>query len=106
MDRFMSMLTNAYLNSLQILNIYNLKYLRAYSKAITEERNGEIGDATVVIHAGNKETPFQNTVELTYNRWLNNVDHELEGELKSERFTSILSSYVHSLLECAQFLKK
>lgn len=106
MDRFMSILTNAYLNSLQILNIYNLTYLRAYSKAITEERNGEIGDATVVIHAGNKETTFQNSVELTYNRWLNNVDHELEGELKSERFTSILSSYVHSLLELRSVFEK
>jgi polyhydroxyalkanoate synthase len=102
----MSILINPYLNGFRLLNTYNLIYLRAFEKAIAEERKDVIGEATTVMDAGNKGTLFPNKVESTYNRWLNNVDHELEVELKSEHFNSLLSRYVQSLLELRSFFRK
>src|SRR5215218_1889978 len=106
MNQFMSILINAYLNGLRLSNTYNLIYLRAFEKAIAEERKDVIGEAATVMGTGNKGTLFPNKAESTYNRWLNNVDHELEGELKSEHFTSLLSRYVQSLLELRSFFRK
>jgi polyhydroxyalkanoate synthase subunit PhaC len=95
---------NAYLNGLRLSNIYNLIYLRAFEKAVAEERKDE--EATTVIHSGNKGTPFPDKLESIYNRWLENVDNELEGELKSEHFTSLLSRYVQSLIELRSSFRK
>ena len=80
MYQFMSILMNAYLDGLQLSNIYNLTYLRAFEKALAEERKDVIGEATTtVMSAGNKGTLFSNKLESIYNRWLNNVDKELEA---------------------------
>jgi polyhydroxyalkanoate synthase subunit PhaC len=107
MYQFMSILMNAYLDVLQLSNIYNLTYLRAFEKALAEGRKDVIGEATTtVMSAGNKGTLLPNKLESTYNRWLNNVDIELEAELKSEHFTSLLSRYTQSLLELRSFFRK
>ncbi|MDQ3968984.1 MAG: alpha/beta fold hydrolase [Thermoproteota archaeon] len=102
----MSILMNAYLDGLQLSNIYNLSYLRAFEKAVAEEREDVHGEETTVMNTGNRGTFFPNKLESTYNRWLNNVDIELEGELKSEHFTSLLSRYTQSLLELRSFFRK
>jgi polyhydroxyalkanoate synthase len=103
----MSILMNAYLDVLQLSNIYNLTYLRAFEKALAEGRKDVIGEATTtVMSAGNKGTLLPNKLESTYNRWLKNVDIELEAELKSEHFTSLLSRYTQSLLELRSFFRK
>ena len=107
MYQFMSILMNAYLDALQLSNIYNLTYLRSFEKAVAEGRKDVIGEATTtVMSAGNKGTLLPNKLESTYNRWLNNVDIELEAELKSEHFASLLSRYTQSLLELRSFFRK
>ncbi len=107
MYQFMSILMNAYSDGLQLSNIYNLIYLRAFEKAIAEEMKDVLGEGTTtVMSAGNKGTLLPKNLESTYNRWLNNVDIELEGELKSEHFTSLLSRYTQSLLELRSFFRK
>ena len=107
MYQFMSILMNAYLDALQLSNIYNLTYLRAFEKALAEGRKDVIGEATTtVMSVGNKGTLLPNKLESTYNRWLNNLDIELEAELKSEHFTSLLSRYTQSLLELRSFFRK
>ena len=107
MYQFMSILMNAYLDALQLSNIYNLTYLRAFEKAVAEGRKDVIGEATTtVMSAGNKGTLLPNKLESTYNTWLNNLDIELEAELKSEHFTSLLSRYTQSLLELRSFFRK
>jgi len=98
---------NAYLDGLQLSNIYNLIYLRAFEKAVAEETKDVLGEeTTAVMSTGNKGIFFSNKLESTYNRWLNNVDKELERELKSEHFASLLSSYTQLLLELRSFFRK
>src|SRR5215211_3328545 len=106
MNQFMSILMNTYLDGLRLWNIYNLTYLRAFEKAVAEERNDVIGEATTETTAGSRGILSPNKLESTYNRWLINVDKELEGELKSEYFISVLSRYTQSLLELRSFFKK
>ncbi|WP_228369142.1 alpha/beta fold hydrolase [Candidatus Nitrososphaera gargensis] len=55
---------------------------------------------------GGKGTISYNTVESIYNKWLKNVDEELEAELKSEHFTSLLSRYTRLLLEQRSIFRK
>jgi polyhydroxyalkanoate synthase len=97
---------NAYLNGLRLSNIYNLIYLRAFEKAVAEEGKDEEAATTTVMHSVNKGTPFPDKLKSIYNRWLENVDNELEGELKSEHFTSLLSRYVQSLIELRSSFRK
>src|SRR5919198_6243301 len=105
MNQFMLTPINAYLNGLRLSNIYNLIYLRAFEKAVAEEGKDE-ETTTTVMHSGNKGTPFPDKLESIYDRWLENVDNELEGELKSEHFTSLLSRYVQSLIELRSSFRK
>lgn len=106
MYHFMSILMNAYLDGLQLSNIYNLIYLRAFEKAVAEERKDVLREENTVMSTNNKGTLFLNKLESIYNRWLNNVYKELKGELKSEHFTSLLSSYTQLLLELRSFFRK
>lgn len=106
MNQFMSILMKAYLDGLRLSNIYNLIYLQAFEKAVAEERKDVIGEATNATSAGNRGILSPNNIESTYNRWLKNVDKELEGELKSEYFISVLSRYTQSLLELRSFFEK
>jgi polyhydroxyalkanoate synthase len=71
----------AYLNSLQLINSYSSIYLRAFEGAIKEKDS-----------RGIKPT-------LLYEAWIKLVDKELQKELKSEYFLSLLSDYTNSLIE-------
>ena len=106
MNQFMSILMKAYLDGLRLSNIYNLIYLQAFEKAVAEERKDVIGESTNATSAGNRGILSPNNIESTYNRWLKNVDKELEGELKSEYFISVFSRYTQSLLELRSFFEK
>jgi polyhydroxyalkanoate synthase len=96
MNQYLSVSSDAYLHGLQLANAYNTIYMRAFKNAFDQEREVVI-DATM--GGGGKGTTSYNTMERMYDRWLKNVDEQLEIELKSERFTSLLSRYTQSLLE-------
>jgi polyhydroxyalkanoate synthase len=84
--------------------MYYLTYLRTFEKAVKEEREDVI-EATM--GGGGKGTiSSSNRLELIYNRWLKNTDEQLEVELKSEHFVSLLSRYVQSLIELRSAFKK
>ena len=95
MSQLASTFIDAYLNGLRLANICNTIYLRAFEKAVEEEREDAI-EATM--GGGAKGTISPNMLESTYNKWLKNVDEGLEVELKSEHFTSLLSRYTQLLL--------
>jgi polyhydroxyalkanoate synthase len=97
---------NAYLYGYRLLNIYNLIYLKAFERAVVEERKGGSGEATTDMSARNRGSLSTNNIESKYDRWLKNVDKELEGELKSEHFISVLSGYTQSLLKLRSFYEK
>lgn len=103
MNQLTSTFLDACLYGLKLSNIYNSVYLRAFQKAVTEERKGVIEAA---MGGGGKGTISYNTVESIYNKWLKNVDEELEAELKSEHFTSLLSRYTRLLLEQRSIFRK
>ncbi|HEU4447845.1 MAG TPA: alpha/beta fold hydrolase [Nitrososphaeraceae archaeon] len=102
MNQSTSTFFDAYLDGLRLANTYNSIYLRAFEKAVEEEREDVI-EATM--GGGDKGTISSNRLESLYNRWLKKTDEQLEGELKSEYFTSLLSKYTQSLLELRSFFK-
>ena len=77
--RLISTFTEAYLNSLHLVNSYNSIYLRAFEEAIKEK--GTRGGSTL------------------YETWIKLTGKELQKELKSEHFLSLLSDYTNSLIE-------
>lgn len=103
MSQFILTLVDVYLNGLRLANTYNSIYLRAFEKAVEEDREDVI-EATM--GGGGKGTLGPNWLESIYNRWLKNADEQLEVELKSEHFTSLLSRYTQSLLEQRSFFRK
>lgn len=69
--------------------IYNSIYLRAFQQAIKEitmEKNRTISDL--------------------YDRWLNLIDKEVNRELKSESFVSLLSRFINSSLDLRSALRR
>lgn len=103
MNQYISTSIDAYLHGLRLLNKYNSIYLRAFQKAVEEERE-EVVEATM--GGGGKGTLLHNTMESIYNKWLKNTDDELEAELKSEQFASLLSRYTQLLLELRTAFRK
>ena len=99
MNHLIPILMNAYFYGLRLSNIYNLIYLEAFRKALAEGREHGGGEMTSAVNAGNMRSLSQNNWKSTYDSWLKNVDKDLEAELKSEHFISLLSSYTQSLLE-------
>jgi polyhydroxyalkanoate synthase subunit PhaC len=96
---------DTYLYGLRLANVYNSIYLQAFQKAVREERE-DVTEATMGREGGGKGTISYNMIESIYSRWLKNVDEELEPELKSEHFTSLLSRYTQLLLEQRSFFRK
>ncbi len=88
---------DACLHGLRLANAYNLIYLRAFQKAVEEEREAAINGATVA--GGGGSMPGTGWLDSIYGRWLNIADEELDAELKSTHFISILSRYMQLLLE-------
>ncbi len=103
MSQYMSTYFDAYLHGLRLANTYNSIYLRAFQKAVEEERE-EVIDATM--GGGGKGTLGANWLESIYHRWLKNADEELDAELKSAHFISLLSRYTQLLLEQRSFFRK
>jgi polyhydroxyalkanoate synthase subunit PhaC len=103
MSQYTLTLFDAYLNGLRLANIYNSIYLRAFEKAVEEEMEDVI-EATM--GGGGKGTLGLNWLESIYNRWLKNADEQLEVELKSEHFASLLLRYTQSLLKQRSFFRK
>ena len=99
MIHLIPILMNAYFYGLRLSNIYNLIYLEAFRKALAEGREHGGGEMTSAVNAGTMRSHSQNNWKSTYDSWLKNVDKDLEAELKSEHFISLLSSYTQSLLE-------
>jgi polyhydroxyalkanoate synthase len=103
MNKSASTLFDTYLNGLRLANMYNSIYLRAFQKAVEEERE-DVVEATM--GGGGKGTISPNMLESIYNKWLKNADEQLEVELKSEQFTSLLSRYTQLLLEQRSLFRK
>src|SRR5919106_2980440 len=80
-------LAEAYINSLQLMNTYGSIYLRAFEEMVQEKDN--------VFGKNIKGDSFT----ALYETWMNLTDKELQKELKSEQFLSLLSKYVDSLVE-------
>ncbi len=95
---------DAYLHGLRLANVYYSVYLRAFEKAAAEEREDVI-EAMAGAGRG-KGTVSYNVAQSIYNKWLKNVDKELEAELKSEHFTSLLSRYTQLLLDQRSIFRK
>jgi polyhydroxyalkanoate synthase len=104
LNQSVSTFLDIYLYGLRLANVYNSIYLQAFQKAVTEERE-DVTEATMG-GEGSKGTISYNMIESIYSRWLKNVDEELEAELKSEHFTSLLSRYTQLLLEQRSFFRK
>lgn len=103
MNQSASTFLDTYLYGLRLTNVYNSIYLRAFEKAVEEERE-DIIEATM--GGGSKGTISSNVLESVYNKWLKNADKELEAELKSEQFASLISRYTRLLLEQRLFFRK
>ncbi len=95
---------DAYLHGIRLANAYYSVYLRSFERAVTEERNA-MAEAVTEWGRG-KGTGSYNMVQSIYNKWLANVDKELEAELKSEHFTSLLARYTQLLLDQRSIFRK
>lgn len=77
----------ACLNSLQMMTTYGSIYLRAFEETVQEK--GKVFD---------KNTDGR-SIDALYKTWLKLTDKELQKQLKSEQFLSLLSKYVDSIVE-------
>jgi polyhydroxyalkanoate synthase subunit PhaC len=77
----------AYINSLQLMNTYGSIYLRAFEELVQEKDD-----------AFGKNIKGESITTL-YKTWLKLTDKELQKQLKSEQFMSLLSKYIDSLVE-------
>jgi polyhydroxyalkanoate synthase len=93
---------NACVNGFHIMNTYNTVYLRAFERALEEERENAIH----AVMGGSRGTVASNTLESIYNKWLKNVDNELERELKLDYFTTPLAKYAKAFVELRTNFRK
>jgi polyhydroxyalkanoate synthase len=80
-------LAEACLNGLQLMNTYGSIYLRAFEEMVQEKGK---------IFGGNTNG---RSITALYETWIKLTDKELQKELKSEQFLSLLSKYADSLVE-------
>src|SRR5215208_6455954 len=80
-------LAEASLNGLQLMNNYGSIYLRAFEEIVQEKGK---------IFGGNTN---DRSITALYETWIKLTDKELQKELKSEQFLSLLSKYADSLVE-------
>jgi polyhydroxyalkanoate synthase len=80
----------AYVAGFQLNSIYNSIYFRSFQEAYNT-RNGGI---------------TTKSAEIFYNEWLRLSDRNLDNELKSSSFTSLLAQYVNVLVELRTILRK
>src|SRR5215472_16079587 len=80
----------AYIAGFQLNSIYNSISFRSFEEAYIK-RNGNM---------------TTESVETFYNEWLRISDRNLDNELKSSSFTSLLAQYVNVLVELRTILRK
>lgn len=80
----------AYIAGFQLNSIYNSISFRSFEEAYIK-RNGNM---------------TTESVETFYNEWLRISDRNLDNELKSSNFTSLLAQYVNVLVELRTILRK
>ncbi len=80
-------LAGASLQGLELINAYGSVYSRAFEEMIREK--GKVFD----------DNTDGRSITALYKRWLKLTDKELQKELKSEQFLSLLSKYVDSITE-------
>ena len=80
----------AYVAGFQLNSIYNSINFRSFQEAYIKR----IGNITT------------ESVETFYNEWLRLSDRNLDNELKSSSFTSLLAQYVNVLVEVRTILRK
>jgi polyhydroxyalkanoate synthase subunit PhaC len=76
--------TNAYTDYIELFSFYNNLYIKSYYDALKE---------------------FDSTNSSLYEAWLHHTDKELEQELRSEEFISLLSRFVTSFVELRSVFK-
>lgn len=79
-------MSEVYMNSIKLISFYNSIYLKGFQDTI-EDAEGQTQDSF-------------------YNRWLKQMDRELDSELRSDNFTSLLARYVDSLVELRSVFRK
>jgi polyhydroxyalkanoate synthase len=57
-------------------------------------------------HTTDSDITTEKSLEIFYNQWLKHCDKELDRELKSSIFTSLLSTYFNLLVELRSILRK
>src|SRR5215213_3084686 len=80
--------TELFNNSIQLFNHYNSIYFRTFQQVLKKNEQEE-GDASNEL----------DNIENFYNAWLKIMDRELDKELKSTSFTSLLSEYIDSVTD-------
>jgi polyhydroxyalkanoate synthase len=80
----------AYVTGFQLNSIYNSIYFRTFQEAYNK-RNGNI---------------TTKSAETFYKEWLRLCDRNLDNELKSSSFTSLLAQYISTLVELRTNLRK
>src|SRR5437660_2341601 len=83
--RLMLTLTKSYNNMLEIIHSYNLIYLRKFEEILKQQRE-----------SGND---YVKKLDAFYNSWLKFIDREIDTELKSNNFKSLVSDYTNSVVE-------
>jgi polyhydroxyalkanoate synthase len=79
-------MSEVYMNSIKLTSFYNSIYLKGFQDTIEDTE-------------GQRQDSF-------YNRWLKQMDRELDSELRSDTFTSLLARYVDSLVELRSVFRK
>src|ERR671930_41760 len=87
--------TDIYTTSLKIIYTYNSIYFRTFKEKVDEKVNNEKNNGW-----------NSKSLDVLYNSWLKSVDRELDRELKSDYFGSLLYKYVNSLVELRSMYKK
>ena len=80
-------LAEAYINSLQLINAYGSIYLRAFEEMV--QGKGKVFGKKIK----------DESITALYETWIMLTGKELQKELKSEQFLSLLSKYADSLVE-------
>ena len=80
----------AYVAGFQLNSIYNSIYFRSFQEAY-DARNGKM---------------TTDSTETFYNKWLRLCDRNLDNELKSSSFTSLLAQYISAFVELRTILRK
>jgi len=86
----MSKVIQTYVAGFQLNSIYNSIYFRSFQEAYNTRNRSMTTES----------------LETFYNEWLTLCDKNLDSELKSSSFTSLLAQYINVLVELRTILRK